>query len=402
MSTRKRDGYWFIDVSHEGRRIRLKSPDNSRAGARAYELLVRQRLSRGESAQGYVCPTLDDFYPIWYRDYVVPRNKQSEQRTKRGTFNRHLLQAFGKRRLDDISVREFDRYQRRKQQEGLSNKTINNHLAILGRCLRVAKDWDVLNSVPKLKPLPVRRVEAPYLRQEEGEKLLETMEDPFWRTMVLFALRTGVRFGELLGLRWADLDLKARTVVVRRSIVKNVQSTPKSNEPRMIPLGRELCHALNAWPERREGYVFGRDGGRRPLNSETARLTLNRAYEAAGLDFRGWHALRHSFASQLVSGGASIRVAQKLLGHSDVKTTERYVHVASEELFSSVERLSQREDEWHEGGTKSQTVRIPRTRRAARKSALALNGAKKQTLRSAFGQSSEGGTRTVPTAVRNH
>lgn len=348
MGVRKIKTSWWIDLRDEGRRIRKRSPENSKAGAEAFEALVRHRLARGEPPEGFPRPPemkiklLKAFVPEWFETYVRTNNKPTEQRSKEVTFRIHLLPWFGSYRLNEITNAEIERYKSNKQKSGLSPKTINNHLCALMKCLRCANDWELLATLPKMSLLKVPPQPFDFLTPIESARLLRGSEEPQWREMILVALRTGMRLGELIGLDWSAVDFRRRIITVRQSIVYGKISSPKSNRIRHIPMANEVSEML--WPRRQEqGLVFPRPDGE-PLAYNTADLAIKRHCKRAGLRPIGWHVLRHTFASQLATEGISMRIIQEFLGHSTIQMTGRYAHLAPSAFQSTIEVLQMAED----------------------------------------------------------
>jgi integrase len=134
--------------------------------------------------------------------------------------------------------------------------------------------------------------------------LLEAL-DGEWRTLILVALRTGMRQGELRALRWQDVDLVAGRIFVRQNIVRGHVGTPKSGKPREIALGEEVRVALKAHRHLRGPLVFCDMGGH-VLTKGEMKHPLWRARKKAGLRPIGWHVLRHTFASHLAMRGAPL------------------------------------------------------------------------------------------------
>lgn len=155
--------------------------------------------------------------------------------------------------------------------------------------------------------------------------------------MFLVALRTGIRHGELIGLRWEDVDLVAGRNTVRQNSVDGHIGTPKSGKPREIPLGDEVRAALKAHRHLRGPLVFYDMAGKM-LTTPTTR-PMWRACKRAGLRQIGWHVLRHSFASHLVMRGATMTAVQELLGHSSIAMTMRYANLAPEAIRETVRLL---------------------------------------------------------------
>jgi len=177
--------------------------------------------------------------------------------------------------------------------------------------------------------------------------------------MVLLALNTGLRRGELFSLRWCDLNFDARTLRVDAGAAK----TQRQRHGR---LNSEALAVLTKWrrtcPESPKGYVFPGPGGARMTNVNRSWESL---MEAAGLDDMRFHDLRHSFASSLVAAGVHMRAVQTLMGHSDARMTERYAHLAPGYLDEAVETLAQRPQ---------QAEQAPAAARAALTAALAGGG----------------------------
>ena len=327
---------WWVDFTYRRTRYRFRSPENSRAGAAAYELVARQRLARGEPVeQGQPARrTFRDFANEWMVAYVAANNSRSEQRNKRLALDRHLLPAFGELPLDAVSTVLVERYKAAKLEHGLGAKTVNNQLAILAKCLRTAVEWDVLARAPKVQLLKAKSMRTDFLLPEESRALLDACVEPMWRLMLLTALRTGLRLGELFGLEWRDVDFDNRILSVRQSIVRGVASVPKSGKTRYIPMTAELRDALFACRQV-SGLVFHRGDGE-PLSHHIAASAIQRACKSAGLRQVGWHTLRHTFASQLAAAGVPIPSIQQLLGHSTIVVTMRYAHLAPSALREAV------------------------------------------------------------------
>lgn len=341
MSTRLFRKSWWVDFRHDGRRIRKRSPENSRAGAAHYEAMLRQRLARGEplvspKSTAAQIPRYEPFAWQWYSTYVLTHNRPSEQKAKRVTLGAHLIPRFGRVPIDRITLLAIEEYKAAKLKAGLSPKSVNNHLTVLHRSLQSAHEW-FGTALPTIKRLKVPPQRFDFLSEQESQQLLTSIRDPFWGTMVLLALHTGLRHGELLGLQWPDVDLAWGVLTVRRCVVRGSIGPPKNNRERLVPLTPRVCQILERL-HRDNVFVFGRSGGR-PLHHDTPRITLKRFCNAAKLRPIGWHTLRHTFASQLVAKGATMKEVQELLGHSDIQTTMRYTHLAPSALREAVMRL---------------------------------------------------------------
>jgi integrase len=184
----------------------------------------------------------------------------------------------------------------------------------------------------------VALVERSYRGVGRGEAHLVVDADPRWRTMVLVGLKTGLRHGELLALRWQDIDLVAGRLIVRRALSGKKVESPKNNRTREVPLSDEAIRALKAHRHLKSELVFPNDAGQM-LTRCACRWPLWSACKRAGLRLIGWHTLRHTFASHLVMRGAPLKAVQELLGHADITMTMRYAHLSPDARRDAVRLL---------------------------------------------------------------
>jgi integrase len=343
MGVRKINNNWSVDFRFNGRRYREKSPINTKAGAENYEARLKGKLFRGESVDKKQEATkkykFRDFAWEWYENYVKTNNKYSEVRGKKLILISHLVPFFGKLGLENISGMDVEKYKTKKSKENLSKKTINNHLTVLNTCLVTAKEWLDLEKIPKIKKLKAEPPKTGFLSKNECKLLLDHSSG-IWRDMILLALKTGVRFGELRALKWEDINWETKVLSVRRSVFRGVTVSPKSNKERYIPLLNKVIETLEQ-RERNGDYIFADKRGRM-IEENRVRRELWRTCDKAGMDRVGWHRLRHTFASHLAMEGASLKSIQELLGHADIKTTMRYAHLSPSTLKKSVELLEER------------------------------------------------------------
>ena len=343
MSILKRENKYWIDIRYNRIRYRKPSPDNSHAGAKAYEAYIRQRLARGEPIfeeikQKDKTPSFQDFSERWQRTYVATNNKPSEQVQKECMLRKHLNPYFGKIDLDKITALQIEEFKSQKQSYGLCNKSINNLLGILGKCLRTAQEWEIIDKVPKIKPLKVPPQEIKYLNEEEYNRLLTAAKnDGLFYEMILFSLRTGVRIGELAALQWSDINFNERAVTIRHNIVNGLVGSPKNNKFRTIYLAQDIFERLLS-RRKNIGLIFP-GSVNEYFSRSTCRDHLDRLCLKAGIKRISWHAMRHSFASQLATNGVSLKTIQELLGHSDLKMVQRYAHLEPITLREAIRTL---------------------------------------------------------------
>jgi integrase len=324
---------WWVDFRINRHRYRKRSPENTRTGALAYEATLRQKLSRGESIDRVTDTaqqeqTFEQFAWKWFDEYVVPNNKHSEQRAKRIVLRSSLIPFFGKMHLSDIGARHIEQYKAQALKAGLSRKTINNRLTIFRKCVGTAYEWLALSGVPPTVTwLKCPPVVADYLSPDECSLLLRQANGVMYE-MVLTALRTGMRQGELKGLQWSSIDWQNRSLAVQHSRCDYTGelTSPKSNRVRHIPIDVDVYEMLLV-RKRSTGYVFLNDNNE-PFKGQAMQHRMVRLCRRAGLREIGWHALRHTFASHLAMKGVPMTAVQMLMGHSSITTTMRYAHLA--------------------------------------------------------------------------
>lgn len=256
-----------------------------------------------------------------YLAHVERHRSRSLARNRRGQLTNHLVPVFGRTRLDRIDLAMVDRFVTRGLDLKLEPGTINQHLFTLSNLLRWGKRRGWLSDVLALEHLPTERAEdrLEYLDADALDALLAKASGEL-RTMILVAARTGLRIGELLALRWDDLDLKAgRRVTVRRQLVGGDEAPPKNRKTRSVPLTQAAIDALTEHRHLRGPRVFVE------LDGATAHYSTHHRRLAA-LGVAGWHVLRHTFGTSLAARGVPLRAIQEWMGHASITTTMIYAH----------------------------------------------------------------------------
>ncbi len=348
MAVKKIGKSWWIDFCFRKQRYRRRSPLNTKNGARDYEVVMRARLARGEPVDGVETtppPTLDEFAPVWLERHVRGNNKPSEQAAKNYRMRRHLLPAFGELPLDKIDLMRIERFKAKKRRAALSDKTINNILNVLRKCLVDAHDWQLLSEVPKIVFLKYDLPDPDFLSFQEASKLLLDDNEARYNDMVSLALGTGMRIGEICALRWQDIDFEHSKLTVARTCWRGHMTSPKGVSIRHIPLPDQLLSRLQRLPRSSE-YVFPNQSGS-PMADTTARGALRRICAHTGVRPVAFHVLRHTFGTHACAKGIPIRVVQSILGHKNIKMTLRYSHVADDIKRRAMEVASQPGATWN-------------------------------------------------------
>jgi integrase len=250
---------------------------------------------------------------------------------------RHMVnrldRAFGDAQIERIAVEDIERW---RAAQSCSNRTTQKYLIVLNGIFKRAM------KVYKLPANPMALVERPRVRQSsdinvlsasEVRALVDAATNQLHGTLLLTAAFTGLRMGELLALRWGEVDFAAETIRVVRSFTIGGESSPESGKPRSVPMVREVAVALARLGQRErftadDHLVFaGAAGGH--LDSKDIRAQYKAALARAGLRNLRFHDLRHTFGTRAVEQAESILELKEWMGHANVQTTMRYLHYKS-------------------------------------------------------------------------
>lgn len=363
---RKGSRYWVVDFrwvdlkTGKERRIRRAAKDikgrpaSSRTAAEQCEHRMRTALAAGtfEAPEATVVMTLAAFKERYFRDHVSRLKASSQDYQER--IWRVFMPVLGDLPLDRIDAEALATLTRTLQQprdpekadsRGLSAKTINNALSAVRTALSHAAEWGLIASVPKVRWLRVAQSKFAFFDFEEAARLLAAAAKEPMGAMVVVALRTGLRIGELLALQWSDVSIERKQIVVSRSVwwkggVAHEAGT-KSGKVRTVPLTADALAALKAHKPaaERTGYVFTDAEGKQLAQTQVVWL-LWRLEDAAGLKRSGWHITRHTFCSHLAMRGVALPAIKELAGHAQISTTMRYAHLAPDHLRAAIEVLT--------------------------------------------------------------
>jgi integrase len=301
-----------------------------------------------------------------YKDWVLVNQR-------RGSETLSLIRSnFGhwfSKPLSNITVDDIDQWRTEKLKSGLARSTINRRVTALKGVLNKAVSWGVIheNSLAAVSPYSVDDRIVRFLSPDEEHQLLQALENreltkrkardsgnqwrktrgqdhmeefdtnlfvDYLRPLVILALNTGLRRGELFGLEWQNVHLSDENP---RLAVES--STTKTRKLRHVPLNSIAKEALEKWgPSSSQGLVFPNPKTGKKLDN------INRSWgnllRAADISNFRFHDVRHTFASKLVMRNISLYVVQRLLGHSSIEMTQRYSHLAPEFEAQAVEALT--------------------------------------------------------------
>jgi integrase len=257
--------------------------------------------------------------------------KPSTLRGYRSAIEAHLLPAFGALPIEALTTEGIERWI--ATVEG-SPRTRNKLLIVLHGILRRARKLYGLpsNPVAAVEKFPQRRSgDIEVFSPEEVMALVRAADSEQDAVIYLTAAFTGLRRGELLALRWRDIDFAGSVIRVRASFASGALTTPKSGKVRSVPMASHVAQALAKLSARgslagEDDLVFVGELGTY-LDGSALRRRYEKALERAGLRRLRFHDLRHTFGTRMIAK-ADIRRVQEWMGHADVQTTMRYLHYA--------------------------------------------------------------------------
>jgi integrase len=320
----KRGKVWYLDFVCRGRRIKRSTKQRDKKLADLALKSLEVKVAKGELLG------IEDRLRILFKECGEKYLAFSRANKARSSYERdgvsvrvHLPPAFKDRYLHELTRELIERYKAQRLQR-VSKSRVNRELMCLRHMLNKAIEWGYLTSSPmkgiRLLKEPPERVR--YLDPKEALKLLGACAAHL-KPIIVCALHTGMRRGEILNLKWENVDLENRMILLERT---------KSNRRRMIPLSGVLCSVLKRLPRRGE-YVFTNEQGDK---YGTVNKSFTAACRRAGIKNFRFHDLRHTFASHLTMSGCNMRTVQQLLGHATIRTTMKYSHLSKEHLEEAV------------------------------------------------------------------
>lgn len=348
-------------------RVGILTLEQARQEATQYLAEARklgEPLAVTQGRKGATLPSLRDFIDDTYMPWFKAHHKGYEKTLH--TLNNNFA-AVMSQRIDAISGRDLERIRTSWMQAGNKAATVNRKMGSISGVFSRAVEWEYIGTHPmvKLKQLKVDSLGlVRYLDNDETRRLRQALDDrqdeiraeresanqwradrskqqmqslmqiPFTdhlKPMVLLSLNTGMRRGELFDLKWSAVNFSTNTITA-------AGDTTKTSDTRHIPMNKETVSVLGQWKKQagESQYVFPSQEGGRLEDVKSAWLRLLKRAKIEG--FR-WHDMRHDFASRLVMAGVPLNTVRDLLGHSDIKMTLKYAHLAPGTKAAAVELI---------------------------------------------------------------
>ena len=315
--------------------------------------------------------TVSDWFYSWLFDYRKQDLKPKSFQRYHGIYKNYIENTdFGNIKLNDLRTTHLQRHYKKLLDNGVTPTTIRQINTNLKTCLNEAerqgyiqKNWCKLVTLPKKED----NKEVKVLTKQEQEKFLEAIKGHELELLYIVALGTGLRIGEILGLKWSDIDFKNNELHVNRSLQKAAiyeddkivryevqETTPKTkNSLRTIPVPQNIIKKLIAHKKEQNelilllqeeyfnnNYVFCNKLGK-PIEEKRPGRNLKTILTSISIEPIKFHALRHTYATRLFEAGIPPKTVQHLMGHSDIETTMNiYTHVMKEQKLEAIEKIN--------------------------------------------------------------
>jgi len=321
-------------IRHEGRKIQKSLGTSNRQSAQKIEAKIRTEIVEGKYYEKLAGnnKTFMDMMDKFMKEHA-PKVSNNTQTSYTTSLN-HLIPFFGESSLLSISPKMISRYKVLRKDEGAKPASVNLELAMLSKAFSLAvREWEWLTNNP-VSRVPKEKEDNErdrWLTVDEEVSLLENSPD-WLRDIILFNLHTGLRQDELLSLTWNRVDVFRKTILIKET---------KNGKPKTIPLNKTAIGILESRAKVvsiRSKIVFHSKSGTK-IDKHNLRRAFVIAMEMAGIEDFTFHGLRHTFATRLAQSGVDLYKISKLLGHKDIKTTQRYSHHCPDSLRDGVEIL---------------------------------------------------------------
>lgn len=277
--------------------------------------------------------TVNDFADRYMEYYAKNRSPRASENVQR--VMKHFTRHFGRHQLEHLLGVHLNQYiDIRKKEGGVGDTTLNMDIRAIKAAFSMAVTWNHLKTNPFESVQPIRQDARPkpFLRREEFASLLKAVQSRQLVPMFAFGVLSGFRRGEILYLRWKDIDLERAVITVQSSEEYRV----KHGKARVFPLTQELRALLQAMVYNGE-FVFSQADGT-PYSKDFPTREFKKAVRLAGLDESlTFHSLRVTFATWMREAGVQTHIIQSLLGHAHLRTTEGYTQTPPESVVKAVE-----------------------------------------------------------------
>ena len=336
---KKKSGYGYKAVVQVSPTRQKSKRFDRKIDAQNWEAQTKTRIGNGDKSIAKSKMKLSELADYWLENHARIHKSPSSIKRDEAFLRHQILPSFGTVYLENIDSNKVE-YWMNSLRVSLSTKSCNSALGLLKKMLNDATRWGFVAGNPIVKVQRFKQAEQDFLfwNKEEAISFLSKVKDTEHSCVYTTALLTGMRRGELAGLKWDCVDLNRRQITVKRSYcfkANALRSETKSKRIRRIPINKVLLDLLgNLKASAKSDMVFP------DVDFNHIARTIKRDAINAGIKPIRFHDLRHSFASIFMMAGGSIYELQKILGHSSIRMTERYSHLAPDHLQGATDILN--------------------------------------------------------------
>ena len=361
MAVYKRGGVWWYGFVFNGERVQESSKQGNKRVAEQMEAAHKTSLAKGEVGirDKKAVPTLKDFAPR-FREAIETR---CAEKPRTVSFYEEKLtrlleyEQLASTKLDDIDEALIERYVQERRKK-VSPATVNRQLATLRRLLRLANEWKVISSVPRIRLLPGERHRDFVLTHKQEKRYLSATSQPL-TDLALLILDTGLRVGEALSLEWTDVRLDPAKGAKFGYI--QVREGKSGYARRAVSLTARASSMLRARAQSSGSWVFSGRSQQPLLGTYLDRLHQKVRESLKMPKEFVLHSLRHTMLTRLGEAGVDAFTIMRIAGHSTITVSQKYVHPSNEAMERAFERLEVLNGTMDPKPTKDLNLDVPTT-----------------------------------------
>lgn len=351
------EGKWVSQITigtdpETGKPKRKTFYGKTRSEVKAKLKEAMKELEKGIDLQTQAKLTFGEWLTTWMDNYKKMQLRLATWENYERSIKKHIIPGLGDIPLGNLNTNDIQMLYNKMRNNKSASATIRRNHQIVNSCLAQAVknrliSWNPATAVT-LPKLETKQIKA--MNKEEMNAFIDAIETEVLRAALLTLLGTGLRLGEVLGLRWQDVDLRKKTINIVQALVRTkskglIMENPKTEKSkRLLPIPKEIAVAIRLHrikqgkikQHAKENYedhdlIFSTKSGK-PINPRFLTKKFYEARERAGISNDiNLHALRHTYATRLLEEGENLKTVSELLGHTDISTTgNTYAHVMPE------------------------------------------------------------------------
>jgi integrase len=348
MALYKRGGVWWYEFEFNSERIRRSSQTTNKRVAEQVEAAYRTQLAKGEVGieTRKPVPTLREFGPRFEQEIEIhcaekPNTVEFYRRKLKILLANDTLARMRLNRIEEAAIEAYTQARGRtssRRNQLFAPGSINRELATLRRLLRLAHEWKLIQRIPRVRLLRGEK-NREFVMSHQQEKNYLSVCPPLLCDIATLLVDTGLRLGEALSLAWPQVHLNPANGA-KFGYLTVLSGKAKSRKSRNVPLSERVVTILKQQLPVESGLVFKRKDGSPLRNSDLGHMHASvRALLKLPADCV-LHSLRHTFGTRLGEAGADAFTIMRLMGHSTVTVSQRYVHPSREAVELAFERMT--------------------------------------------------------------